>query len=109
MLHGATAAERAAETARQVFEQGTAGDDLPTLDRTRAEFEAGIALFRAVVETGLAKSNGEARRLIEQGGVRINDEPVADAGRMIGIGDLGPTATVKLTAGRKRHALIRAR
>jgi tyrosyl-tRNA synthetase len=109
MLHGPAAAARAAETARQVFEQGAAGDDLPALDRTRAELEAGIALYRAAVETGLARSNGEARRLIEQGGIRINDEPVTDAGRLIGIGDLGPEGTIKLTAGRKRHALIRAR
>jgi tyrosyl-tRNA synthetase len=109
MLHGEEAAARAAETARQVFEQGATGEDLPTLDKPRAELEAGLALFRAVVETGLARSNGEARRLVEQGGIRVNDQPVTDPARLVGVADLGPDATIRLTAGRKRHALIRAR
>ena len=69
--------------------------------------DAGLPLFRLVVEAGLAKSNAEARRLIEQGGIRVNDQPAGDPNRAIGLGDLGPDAAIKLTAGRKRHALVR--
>ncbi len=107
LLHGDAAATSAADTARRVFEQGTAGADLPTLDKPRGELATGLPLFRLVVEAGLAKSNAEARRLIEQGGIRVNDQPASDPGRAIGLADLGPDAAIKLTAGRKRHALIR--
>ena len=107
LLHGDAAAASAADTARRVFEQGTAGADLPTLDKPRGELATGLPLFRLVVEAGLAKSNAEARRLIEQGGIRVNDQPASDPGRAIGLADLGPDAAIKLTAGRKRHALIR--
>jgi tyrosyl-tRNA synthetase len=107
LLHGDAAAASAAETARRVFEQGTAGGDLPTLDKPRGDLDAGLPLFRLVVEAGLAKSNAEARRLIEQGGIRVNDQPAGDPNRAIGLGDLGPDAAIKLTAGRKRHALVR--
>jgi tyrosyl-tRNA synthetase len=107
LLHGDAAAASAADTARRVFEQGTAGADLPTLDKPRGELATGLPLFRLVVEAGLANSNAEARRLIEQGGIRVNDQPASDPGRAIGLADLGPDAAIKLTAGRKRHALIR--
>ncbi len=107
LLHGDAAAASAADTARRVFEQGTAGGDLPTLDKPRSDLAAGLPLFRLVVEAGLAKSNAEARRLIEQGGIRVNDQPASDPGRAIGLADLGPDAAIKLTAGRKRHALVR--
>ena len=107
LLHGDAAAASAADTARRVFEQGAAGGDLPTLDKPRSDLAAGLPLFRLVVEAGLAKSNAEARRLIEQGGIRVNDQPASDPGRAIGLADLGPDAAIKLTAGRKRHALVR--
>jgi tyrosyl-tRNA synthetase len=107
MLHGEEAAGRAAETARQVFEQGLAGGELPAISRPRAELEAGIPLHRLVAEAGLAKSNSEARRLAEQGGVRLNDAPVSDPNRLVGLGDVGADGAIKLSAGRKRHALVR--
>jgi tyrosyl-tRNA synthetase len=108
MLHGADAAARAAETARQVFEQGASGEDLPALRKPRAELAVGVPLYRLIAEAGLARSNGEARRLIEQGGIRVNDEAVRDPNRPIGEGDLGTDGAIKLSAGRKRHALVRA-
>ena len=108
MLHGEDAATRAAETARQVFEQGSSGGDLPTLRKPRAEIDAGLALYRVVVEAGLARSNSEARRLVEQGGIRVNDTAVSDPNRLLVASDLGPDAAIKLSAGRKRHALLRA-
>ena len=107
MLHGEEAAGRAAETARQVFEQGVAGGELPAISRPRAELEAGIPLHRLVAEAGLAKSNSEAPRLAEQGGVRLNDAPVSDPNRLVGLGDVGADGAIKLSAGRKRHALVR--
>ena len=107
MLHGEEAAGRAAETARQVFEQGVAGGELPTISRPRAELEAGIPLHRLVAEAGLAKSNSEARRLAEQGGIRLNDATVSDPNRLVGLGDVGADGAIKLSAGRKRHALVR--
>ena len=107
MLHGEDAARRAAETARQVFEQGIAGGELPSFARPRAELEAGIPLHRLVAECGLAKSNSEARRLCEQGGIRVNDAPVSDPNRAVGLGDVGQDGSIKLSAGRKRHALVR--
>jgi len=108
MLHGDEAAMRAADTARQVFEQGMAGGDLPVIARPRADFADGIALVRVIVEAGLAKSNGEARRLAEQGGIRVNDQVETDPNRRIGANDLDSGGTLKLSAGRKRHALLRA-
>ncbi|MBM3629090.1 MAG: tyrosine--tRNA ligase [Alphaproteobacteria bacterium] len=107
MLHGKDAADRAAETARQVFEQGAAGGELPTISRPWQELEAGIPLHRLVAEAGLAKSNSEARRLAEQGGIRLNDAPAPDPNRLVGLADIGPDGAIKLSAGRKRHALVR--
>ncbi|MFM8681445.1 MAG: tyrosine--tRNA ligase, partial [Alphaproteobacteria bacterium] len=107
MLHGQDAADRAAESARRVFEQGAAGGELPTISRPRHELEAGIPLHRLVAEAGLAKSNSEARRLAEQGGIRVNDAPAPDPNRLVGLGDVGPDGAIKLSAGRKRHALVR--
>ena len=64
-------------------------------------------LHRLVAECGLAKSNSEARRLCEQGGIRVNDAPVSDPNRAVGLGDVGQDGSIKLSAGRKRHALVR--
>ncbi|MBL8697680.1 MAG: tyrosine--tRNA ligase [Alphaproteobacteria bacterium] len=107
LLHGAAAATSAAETARKVFEQGVAGGDLPTIERPRDALAAGIPLYRLVAEAGLAKSNGEARRLVEQGGIRVNDAAAGDPNRAVTLADCISDGAVKLTAGRKRHALVR--
>ncbi len=107
LLHGAVAAEQAAETARRAFEEGEAVDTLPGVDVARGELEAGIPAFRLFAIAGLAASNGEARRLIRSGGARVNDLPVKDEGQTIGVADLRDGA-VKLSAGRKQHRLVRA-
>ncbi len=104
LLHGADAAGAAQATAHEVFEKGGVGDDLPTLHLTAGEVVDGITVSQLFVRTGLAKSGKDAKRLILEGGARLNDEPVLDAGRMLHAGDLGDA--VKLTAGRKRHALV---
>ena len=104
MLHGQEAAEAAEATAREVFEKGGIGEDLPTLTLSAAEVVEGISIAQLFVRAGLAKSGKEARRLIAEGGARMNDEPVIDAGHLLGAGELADP--VKLTAGRKRHALV---
>ena len=107
LLHGAAAADAAAETARRAFEEGEAVDTLPGVDVARGELEAGIPAFRLFAIAGLVASNGEARRLIRSGGARVNDQPVKDEGQTIGVSDLRDGA-VKLSAGRKQHRLVRA-
>ncbi len=104
LLHGDEAARSAEATARQVFEAGGVGDELPTLLLAPAEVGNGISASQLFVRSGLASSGKEARRLIESGGARVDDAPVTDPGRMFQIGDL--THPVKLSAGRKRHALV---
>jgi tyrosyl-tRNA synthetase len=104
LLHGAEAAAAAEATAREVFEKGGVGEDLPTLDLTTAEVGDGISIVQLIVRSGLAASGKEAKRLIAEGGARLNDEPETEAGQMITAADLA--APIKLTAGRKRHALI---
>ena len=104
LLHGEEAAQAAEATAREVFERGGVGDDLPTLALTPADVADGISVGQLFVRAGLAKSGKDAKRLIAEGGARLNDEIVLDAGQMIGAGAL--VEPVKLTAGRKRHALV---
>ena len=105
LLHGAEAARAAEATAREVFERGGAGDELPTLTLTAAELGDGLSVAQAFARAGLAASGKEARRLIEGGGARLDDAPVEDPGLMLTADRLaGP---VKLSAGRKRHALLR--
>lgn len=104
LLHGPEAAIAAAATAREVFERGGMGDDLPTLSLTAAEIGDGVSVAQLFVRAGLAKSGKDAKRLIAEGGARLNDEPVLDAGQIIGAGMLADP--MKLTAGRKRHARV---
>ena len=105
LAHGAEAAAAAEATARETFEAGGAGADLPTLVLTAEEAAAGISAVQLLVRSGLAPSGKEAKRLIEGGGARLDDEALTDGGRMIGAADLA--APIKLSAGRKRHALVR--
>jgi tyrosyl-tRNA synthetase len=104
LLHGDEAAAAAEATAREVFQHGGVGDDRPRLALTSADVADGISVGQLFVRAGLAKSGKEAKRLIAEGGARLNDEIVLDAGQMIGAGELAEP--VKLTAGRKRHALV---
>jgi tyrosyl-tRNA synthetase len=106
LLHGADAAAQAAETARRAFEEGEAADTLPSIDVPRHELEAGIPAFRLFTLADLAKSNGDARRLIRGGGARVNDAAVTDEALMISLADLRDGA-IKLSAGRKQHRLVR--
>jgi tyrosyl-tRNA synthetase len=104
LCHGAEAAAAAEATARAVFEEGGTGEDLPRVTLSAGEAAEGVSVAQLFVRAGLAKSGKEARRLIAEGGARLNDAPLGDAGLMIHAADLA--APVKLTAGRKRHALV---
>ncbi len=104
LLHGRAAAAAAEATAREVFERGGVGDDLPTLTLAPGELADGISLAQLIVRSGLAKSGKDAKRLIAEGGARVNDEVATDAGRIFGAGHFA--RPLKLTAGKKRHALV---
>ena len=104
LLHGAEAAATAEATAREVFERGGSGDDLPTLTLSAAEIADGISVAQLITRTGLAASGKEAKRLIAEGGARMNDQALTDAGLMVTAADL--TQPIKLSAGKKRHALV---
>lgn len=104
LLHGAEAAAAAEATAREVFEKGGVGEDLPTLALSATEVADGISLAQLVLRTGLAKTGKDGKRLISEGGLKVNDETCVDAGRMFHAADLAEP--VKLSAGKKRHALV---
>ena len=107
LLHGRVVAEQAAETARQAFEEGIAAETLPSYDVDFGLLTAGLPVVRLLVESGLASSNGDARRLIRGGGARINDVAVGDEAATVTIADLRAGA-LKLSAGKKNHRLIRS-
>jgi tyrosyl-tRNA synthetase len=104
LLHGPEAAAAAEATARAVFEQGGAGEDLPTLTLAAADVGDGMSVAQLITRAGLAASGKEAKRLIAEGGARMNDAPLSDAGLMITTADLAQP--LKLSAGKKRHALV---
>ncbi|MEO0666800.1 MAG: tyrosine--tRNA ligase [Pseudomonadota bacterium] len=104
LLHGADAAAAAAQTARDVFEKGGVGDDLPTLTLTAEDLGDGMSIVQLIVKSGLAGSGKEAKRLIAEGGAKLNDAPLTEAGTMIDAAQLAQP--IKLSAGKKRHALV---
>ncbi len=106
LIHGRANAEASARTAEETFERGGAGEDLPTVTVGHNTLGQGITVVELLREAGLAKSNGEARRLIRGGGARINDVPVQTEDQSITLEDLGPDNSIKLSAGKKRHVLI---
>ena len=99
MLHGEEAAQTAAETARQTFEQGAAGDDLPTV-----EVAGSIGILAALTALGLTASNGEAKRKIAEGAVKMDGESVSDPQAQIMVG----SEAVKLSLGKKKHGLLKS-
>ncbi|TKT73143.1 tyrosine--tRNA ligase [Afipia massiliensis] len=107
LIRGREAADAASETARKTFEEGTIAGDLPTLEISRAEFEAGAPALGLFVKAGLVASNGEARRQIKGGGLRVNDAPVTDEKMNLTPKDLTSEGVVKLSMGRKKHVLLK--
>jgi tyrosyl-tRNA synthetase len=109
MVHGRAAAEEAAETARQTFEEGALAETLPTVEVSQAELDGGLGVLTAFVRAGLVASTSEARRQIKGGGLRVNDVNVADEKASLSGQDLTPEGVIKLSLGRKRHVLLKAR
>lgn len=103
MARGPDAARDAAETSRKTFEEGGHGEDLP---RISADLTDGAGIVDLLVDANLAESKGAARRLIKQGGARVNGDKVSDPERMVTAGDATTQGVIKLSAGKKRHALI---
>jgi len=107
LLHGPEAAAVAAETARQTFEEGAIAENLPTVEISGTELEAGAGVLALFVKAGLVASNGEARRQIKGGGLRVNDAAVTDEKMMLRLADLTPEGVIKLSLGKKRHVLLK--
>ncbi len=107
LCRGDKAAELARSTAETTFEQGGMGEDLPSVDIARAELDAGIGVLVAFTMAGLSTSNGEARWLIRGGGAKVNDQAVSDEKATISSEQINSDGVIKLSAGKKRHALIK--
>ena len=107
LCHGANAAVEAAETAKQTFEDGGHGKALPKRIISNTELQKGISVFTLFKIAGLANSNGEARRLIKGGGGRINDTKIADETQIVNHDDLDKDGIIKLSAGKKRHVILK--
>ena len=107
LCHGANAALEAAETAKQTFEDGGHGKALPKRIISNAELQKGITVFTLFKIAGLANSNGEARRLIKGGGGKINDTKIDDETQTVNHDDLDKDGIIKLSAGKKRHVILR--
>jgi tyrosyl-tRNA synthetase len=107
LLHGRAAAQAAAETARRTFEEGALSESLPTIEVAHAELEAGLGVLTAFVKAGLVASNGEARRQIKGGGLKVNDAAVTDEKMVLTGRDPTPEGVIKLSLGKKRHVLLR--
>ncbi|MBI2719184.1 MAG: tyrosine--tRNA ligase [Rhizobiales bacterium] len=104
LLHGHAAAVAAAETARQTFEEGASAAGLPTIS---LDLKAGVGLLQACVTAGFASSNGEARRHVQGGAIRVNDLAVSDEKMTLGLGHLNADGAIKLSMGKKKHVLIK--
>ena len=109
LCHGANAAAEAERTAAETFEKGQSSAGLPTVELPGTDLEEGIAAFALFARLGLARSNGEARRLIRGGGARLNDEKIGDENETVYAADADVNGVIKLSAGKKRHVLVRLR
>jgi len=106
LMHGRAAADQAADTARRTFEEGTLAENLPTVEIPKAEL-ASLGVLSAFVRAGLVTSNGDARRQIKGGGLRVNDATVTDEKMLLTPKELTPEGVIKLSLGRKRHVLLK--
>ena len=107
LVHGRAAAQEAAETARRTFEEGALAETLPTVEIPAGELDTGIGVLAAFVRAGLASSNGDARRQIKGGGIRVNDAAVTDEKMLLTRAQLTPERVIKLSLGKKKHVLLK--
>ena len=107
LVHGRALAEAAAETARKTFEHGALAIDLPTVEISKADLVAGLGVLNALVRAGLVKSNGEARRQVQGGGIKVNDKTVTDERARLAEADAAQGGVIKLSLGKKKHVLLK--
>ncbi len=107
LCHGRDAANSVAESARKTFEEGSVGQDLPFIIINKNDLEAGVWVIEAMRKLALIQSNGEGRRLIANGGVRVNDTVINDPEKQLNVSDISISGMIKLSAGKKRHALVK--
>ena len=107
LLHGRTAAEAAAETARKTFEEGVLAESLPTVTIAQGEIASGLGVLTAFVKAGLTPSTGEARRQIKGGGLKLNDATIADERYVLSDADFAKDGVAKLSVGKKKHVLLK--
>lgn len=106
-MHGRAAADEAAETARRTFEEGVFAEGLPTFEIPRDKLALGVLVANLAQMAGLSSSSGEARRLIQGGGLRLNDAVVTDVKASVSLSDLTADGAIKLSVGKKKHALVK--
>jgi len=108
LVHGREAADQAQETARKTFEGGGLAETLPTIEIPRAELDSGLGVLTAFADrTKLVASNGEARRQIKAGGLKVNDATVTDEKMTLTLKELTPEGVIKLSLGKKKHVLLK--
>jgi len=107
MVHGAEAAATARDTAQKAFEQGVLSADLPTVEIEAATLEEGVMLAALATRIGLTASNGEARRLAQGGGLRVNDVAITDGNQLVTKSDLNADGVIKISQGKKKIVLVR--
>ena len=107
LCHGRDAANSVAESARKTFEEGSIGQDLPFIIINKNDLEGGVWVIEAMRKLALIQSNGEGRRLIANGGVRVNDTVINDPEKQLNVSDISISGMIKLSAGKKRHALVK--
>ena len=107
LCHGRDVANSVAESARKTFEEGSIGQDLPFIIINKNDLEDGVWVIEAMRKLALIQSNGEGRRLIANGGVRVNDTVINDPEKQLNIADISINGMIKLSAGKKRHALVK--
>ena len=107
ICHGEQAAKDAEATAQKVFEQGGVGGDLPSIIIDAGRLSAGVSILDLLVEAGLAESKGKARKLVEQGGIKLNDNKIDSPDQNASASDMTSDGYIKLSAGKKKHALVK--
>jgi len=107
MLHGTKAAENAETTAQKTFEDGTIGGDLPTLKIKKNSITNGISIFDLVLQTKLANSKGEIRRMMKNNGLKINNQILTDESKIINVSDFDQDNNMKVSHGKKRHVIVK--
>jgi len=109
LVRGRDKAEEAAETARRTFEEGAFAANLPSVEVEAAQLDAGLGVLTAFVTAGLVASNGEARRQLKGGGLRVNDTAISDERATLTRADLSDEGAIKLSLGKKKHVLLKPR